>query len=167
MFGERVWEQEHMIRYALRCGRDHTFESWFASAEAYDRLRRGGLVSCPVCGSDAVEKAMMAPDVRPSKARAMTSVPPPASEDVSGEPDTSLAEPVSELEAKLEKLRRHVEENSDYVGHGFASEARRMHDGEIPHRSIYGEAGGDEARKLFEDGVPVAPLPFIPSRKAN
>ncbi len=125
------------------------------------------MVSCPVCGSDAVEKAMMAPDVRPSKARTKTPMPLPAPGDAPRERGASLTEPVSELEAKLEKMRRHVEENSDYVGHGFASEARRMHDGEIPHRSIYGEAGRDEARKLFEDGVPVAPLPFIPSRKAN
>ena len=49
----------------------------------------------------------------------------------------------------------------------FASEARKMHDGDIPHRAIYGEAKSDEAKKLIEDGVPVAPLPFIPQRKTN
>ncbi len=49
----------------------------------------------------------------------------------------------------------------------FAAEARRIHAGDAPERSIYGEAKPDEARKLIEDGVPVAPLPFIPPRKTN
>ena len=42
-----------------------------------------------------------------------------------------------------------------------------MHDGDIPERAIYGEARIDEARKLAEDGIPVAPLPFMPNRKSN
>ena len=42
-----------------------------------------------------------------------------------------------------------------------------MHNGEAPERAIYGEARLDEAKKLLEDGVPVAPLPFLPNRKAN
>ena len=63
--------------------------------------------------------------------------------------------------------RGHVEENSDYVGKEFASEARKIHLGEAPERAIYGEAKLDEAKSLIEDGVPVAPLPFVPSRKTN
>ncbi len=152
-----------MIRYALKCGQNHEFESWFATAEAFDKLRSSGMISCPVCDSDQIEKAMMAPGVRPSRAKAQPSGP----ETVSQESQVSLKEPMSELEANLAKLRQHVEKNSDYVGLSFAKEARKMHDGEIPHRSIYGEAHRDEARKLVEDGVPVAPLPFLPSRKAN
>ena len=65
------------------------------------------------------------------------------------------------------ELKRKVQENSEYVGSDFATEARKIHDGDAPERSIYGEAEPEEARKLVEDGVPVAPLPFIPSRKTN
>ena len=64
-------------------------------------------------------------------------------------------------------LRKHVEETSDYVGESFATTARKMHEGEIPHRSIYGEAKVEDARKLVEDGIPVAPLPFRVSRKLS
>ncbi len=157
-----------MIRYALKCCQDHEFESWFASAEAFDKLRSTGMVACPVCSSDKVEKAMMTPGVRPSRTKARPSAPESSTqESVSENGPASLREPMSELEANLAKLRQHVEKNSDYVGLSFAKEARRMHDGEIPQRSIYGEARRDEAKKLFEDGVPVAPLPFIPTRKAN
>ena len=64
-------------------------------------------------------------------------------------------------------MRRHVEENSDYVGLSFAAEARKIHEGEAPERNIWGEAKPDEAKALIEDGIPVAPLPFLPKRQAN
>ena len=64
-------------------------------------------------------------------------------------------------------MRKQVEKNSDYVGMKFAEEARAMHNGDAPERSIYGEAQLDEAKSLIDDGVPVAPLPFRPQRKMN
>jgi hypothetical protein len=67
----------------------------------------------------------------------------------------------------LARLREEVETKSDYVGLRFAAEARAIHEGRAPERSIYGEARPDEARALIEDGVPVAPLPFIPKARAN
>lgn len=146
-----------MIRYTLKCSSDHRFESWFASAEAFDKLHGAGLVACPDCGGSDVAKTLMAPGVR--TARAETGTPPAAAPALRSDP--------SPLEQKLVALRKHVEATSDYVGVQFATEARRMHDGEIPHRPIYGEAKPKEARQLIEDGVPVAPLPFLPSRKSN
>ena len=146
-----------MIRFNLKCAQSHDFESWFASGEAFDALRSNGQVECPICGSHDVEKAIMAPRVRPARSSAVA----PA------ESKGALSKPGTEVEAELANLRDHVEKNSDYVGMSFASEARKMHDGDIPHRAIYGEAKSDEAKKLIEDGVPVAPLPFIPQRKTN
>lgn len=83
--------------------------------------------------------------------------------------DTSsdLAKPPSEVEAALAQMRETVEKNATYVGGNFASEALAQHLGEQPDRPIWGEANREEAKRLIEDGVPVAPLPFIPSRKAN
>ena len=52
-----------MIQYALKCADGHSFESWFQSAEAFDRLAGSGLLQCAVCGGDQVEKAMMTPRV--------------------------------------------------------------------------------------------------------
>lgn len=137
-----------MIRFALRCDRDHGFESWFASGAAYDSLRAASQVECPVCGSRAVDKALMAPAVATPEA-------PPAKT-----PEAALAE-------RLAAWRKHVEDNSDYVGVEFAREARAIHDGEAPDRPIWGEAKPDEAKALIEDGVPVAPLPFIPRARTN
>jgi hypothetical protein len=136
-----------MIQYALACDTDHHFDSWFQSSAAFDTLVGAGHVTCPVCGSAKVAKSLMAPAVRVSK--------------------TALTTPEGERETALAALRAKVEASSDYVGMNFVAEARAMHDGEAPERSIYGEARADEAIKLLEDGIPVAPLPFMPTRKAN
>lgn len=141
-----------MIKFTLKCGQEHRFESWFQSSEAFDKLLYAGMVSCSVCGDTDVEKAIMAPRVLDSKSQA-------ESKALSASDDPS--------EKALAALRKQVEENSEYVGMNFAREARDMHEGISPERAIYGEAKPEEARKLIQDGVPVAPLPFLPSRKTN
>ena len=149
-----------MIRYSLKCGQAHEFESWFPSAESYDSQRAAGHVTCAICGSAHVEKLLMAPAVRPARTAAAT---PPAAQPAR----PSLSQPQTAREEALAALRAQVEANSEYVGMNFVTEARAMHDGTAPERAIYGEARPDEAKKLIEDGVPVAPLPFLPKRKAN
>ena len=146
-----------MIRYALRCDNSHAFESWFRSAAGFDQLVGAGQIACPDCGSKAVVKALMAPSVagEPAPAPRPDAATPP------------LSTPANPREAALAELRKRVEEKSEYVGMNFVTEARRIHDGDAPERSIYGEARPEEARQLIEDGVPVAPLPFMPVGKLN
>ncbi|MTH76732.1 DUF1178 family protein [Paracoccus aestuariivivens] len=138
-----------MIRYNLRCENDHHFDGWFRSSEGFDTLKKAGQVTCTQCGSVSVEKALMAPGVATSEAK------------------RDLHTPRNPQEKALEDLRRQVEENSDYVGMSFAAEARAMHDGSAPTRAIHGEAKLEDARKLLEDGIPVAPLPFRSRQRAN
>lgn len=157
-----------MINYTLKCANDHRFDSWFQSAAAFDKLKAAGMVACAVCGDTNVEKAMMAPRVRPArsaaaKPQAPTTAPAPETASAPG----PLSQPASPAEQALKELRDHVEANSDYVGKDFASEARAMHDGDAPERPIYGEAKVEEAKALIDDGVPVAPLPFNIGRKTN
>ncbi|MBD3805136.1 MAG: DUF1178 family protein, partial [Thioclava sp.] len=82
-------------------------------------------------------------------------------------PERPLSEPQSEAEKAFAAMRRHIEENSDYVGMNFASEARAMHAGETEARAIHGEAKLEEAREMLEEGLPVLPLPFLTRRKTN
>ncbi|MGL5008851.1 MAG: DUF1178 family protein, partial [Paracoccaceae bacterium] len=82
-------------------------------------------------------------------------------------PPMRITTPRDTKEHALAALRAKVEAESDYVGPNFAAEARAIHAGDAPERAIYGEARFEEAKALIEDGVPVAPLPFIPTRKAN
>lgn len=149
-----------MIRFTLQCARDHRFDSWFQSSEAYEKLAVAGMVTCAVCGSGDVQKAVMAPTVRAARDVETEKVP----QDTKRGP---LSAPASPAEQALADLRRHVEQNSEYVGMNFAREARAIHGGNAPDRPIYGEARPEEARALIEDGVPVAPLPFRPGRKSN
>lgn len=165
-----------MISFSLRCANDHRFDSWFQSGDAFEKLRTAGLVSCAICGETDVQKAVMAPRVRPARA-ASDQVPDRAPHQASGQASDqtpapsakppSLRDPGSPAEQALSALRRKIQENSEYVGPDFAREARAMHDGDTPERPIYGEAKPDDARRLIEDGIPVLPLPFLPGRKTN
>jgi hypothetical protein len=157
-----------MIRYALKCGEGHGFESWFASASAYDRLEASGHLSCPVCGGSKVEKALMAPALSASGPQMPAQAPQAADVAVPDlPPGLAPGDDVAALARQIEALRREVEGKSDYVGMEFAARARAMHLGDEPERPIYGEARPDEARALIEEGVPVAPLPFIPRARSN
>jgi len=142
-----------MIRYTLTCAEGHRFESWFQSADAFDTLSGAGMVSCSLCGSCDVTKALMAPALKAGQTEPVK--------------DAKLGAPATEVERAIAELKRRIESESDYVGLRFAEEAREMHDGLIPMRTIHGEARPDEARRLIEDGIPIAPLPFLPARKTN
>lgn len=138
-----------MIRYSLICADDHQFDSWFKSSADFDALVDAGHVTCAICGTTDVARALMTPSVSAKREAADLSLPENATEDA------------------LATMRKTVEDNSDYVGQNFAQEARDMHDGTAPERSIYGEAKLEDAKKLIDDGVPVMPLPFMPKRKTN
>ena len=155
-----------MIRYALRCERDHTFESWFQSSSAFDSQVKRKLVACPVCESTKVEKAIMAPQVVSQRGRetahAPAAVPEPQPEVAAPGAQPLVMAQERELRAKLRELRDHIVKNADNVGERFPNEARKMHYGEIDHRPIYGEASPEEARALIDEGVEVSPLPVLP-----
>jgi hypothetical protein len=155
-----------MIHYNLRCERGHSFESWFQSSSAYDSQVRRKLVTCPVCGSAKVEKAIMAPQIASKKGRDIAAPAPepaaPVSETATPASTPLLLAQERELRAKLKELRDHIVKTADNVGDRFPNEARKMHYGDIEHRPIYGEASPDEARALIEEGVEVSPLPVLP-----
>jgi hypothetical protein len=157
-----------MIRYALCCAKGHSFESWFQSSAAYDKQAKQKLVGCPVCGSTKVEKEIMSPRLagtRKGKRALVPSAPQTPENAGSGDernPVAMVSPQERELRQKLTELREHLTRNADYVGQKFPEEARKMHYGEIDHRSIYGEASPDEAKKLHEEGIEFHPLPVLP-----
>jgi hypothetical protein len=159
-----------MIRYALVCERQHDFESWFQNSSAYDKQVKRGLVTCPVCGSAKVEKAIMAP--RLGRSDRVIDVPQPAaaaapapSAETPPAPVAMVSPQERELRSKLKELRDHLIKNAENVGRKFPEEARKMHYGEIEHRSIYGEASPQEAKELHEEGIEFHPLPVLPEER--
>ena len=156
-----------MIRYNLVCHKRHEFESWFQDSAAYDKQAKRGLVSCPLCGSAKVEKAIMAPRLArkdkstPIVAPAAEAVPAPAAP----APVAMISPQEKEFRAKLKELRDHLTANADNVGRKFPEEARKMHYGEIEHRSIFGEASPQDAKELHEEGIAFHPLPVLPDER--
>jgi hypothetical protein len=142
-----------MIRYALVCDRDHGFEAWFSTSDAYDDQAAGGLVECPLCASRIVRKQIMSPAVAGASKR--DTVPPQGD----GPSQAVMMEAMG-------RLRQHVEDTFDYVGDSFAKEARDIHEGRSEERGIYGEASPKEIESLNRDGVKVAPLPPPPPKKS-
>ena len=163
-----------MIRYSLACDRAHTFDSWFQSSAAYDRQAKLGMVACPVCNSVKVEKTIMAPRItgarkraggQPSEVPAPVPAPAAAPAEQTPAPVAMMSPQEREFRKKLKELRQHLVQNADYVGHRFSEEARKMHYGEIEHRSMYGEASPEQARELHEEGIEFHPLPVLPDER--
>jgi hypothetical protein len=137
-----------MIRYALICDRDHEFEGWFGASADFDDQAARGLLACPLCASVHVKKQIMAPAVTGARAPR--------------DPRINAM-----MTAAMGEMRRHVEENFDYVGDRFAKEARLMHEGASEVRGIFGEATPTEVKALVADGVPIAPLPPAAPKKTE
>jgi hypothetical protein len=144
-----------MIKYSLSCEKAHSFESWFPNSDSYDVQARRGLIACPECGSARVSKAIMAPAIVGGEKRQPRQEGPAA-------PVALLDERQQRLREVARQLRQEIMANSDDVGMKFPEEARAIHEGEAPARSIRGQATAEEARALIEDGVGVLPLPFLP-----
>ena len=157
-----------MIRYSLVCDKGHDFESWFADSTAYDKQAKRKLVACPHCGSAKVDKAIMAPRLAGSKTgKAPVEAPPveapaAAPEPAAPAPVAMLSPQERELRSKLKELRDHLTKNADNVGKKFPEQARKMHYGEVEHRTIYGEASPEDAKALAEEGIEFHPLPILP-----
>ena len=136
-----------MIRYDLICEFQHEFEGWFSSSADYDEQAKAGLLSCPVCATHSVEKAIMAPAVktaRKSEAREINAA--------------------KAMAAMAAKIRTEIGKNCENVGTDFAEEARAIHYGEKPKRGIYGSTTPKESDELKEEGIEAHALPdiFVP-----
>lgn len=150
-----------MIVFDLRCSPNgHVFEAWFGSSDDYESQRSRGLVQCPLCGAEAVEKAVMAPRVGAKGNQAPAPAPapgrPPAMQDIV----SSNPAEVKTMLATMAAMQKKMLESADYVGTRFADEARAIHLGETEARPIYGKATDAETRSLAEEGIEVAALPF-------
>jgi len=161
-----------MIHYQLECDSAHAFDGWFKDAASFDRQAEMGLITCPVCDSVKVRRALMTPALgRGSRHRQEVPVAPVAAPApghatlpaVAPPPPGALAGPdmPDKLRSLLQRLRSEVEKHCDYVGSGFAEEARRIHYGESEARGIYGETTPSEAEALADEGIEFGVVPWL------
>ncbi len=156
-----------MIVFDLCCDNGHVFEGWFGSSDDFAEQKASGLMICPACGSDAVEKAPMAPSV--GKKGSQLRVERPAASTAEAEPTDVPIAPVSNGEmpaevkeaiSKLADAQAKALKNSKWVGRKFAEESRKIHYGEGDAKAIHGEATREEAAELIDEGIAIAPLPL-------
>jgi hypothetical protein len=138
-----------VIVFDLRCADGcAVFEGWFDSGSDFEQQSKRGLVQCPYCLTDRVEKAPMAPRVGRSE---------------------GMPSEAKDMLAALAAAQAKMLSTSEWVGTDLPETARAMHLGEMEPRAVHGQASADEARSLMEEGVPVLPLPLpvVPPDQVN
>jgi len=138
-----------MIKYDLKCDLSHPFEGWFSSSLDYEKQAMNGLLTCPICGNDRVERAIVAPSIKRYSIKT----------DLNKKNISYLAE--SEFKTKLRTFNKEIEKQTIDVGENFAEEARMIYKGEKQTKAIRGTATIKEEKKLKEEGVPYIKLPWI------
>ena len=138
-----------MIKYSLRCSDGHNFEAWFSSSKAYEDQTQDSLVLCPLCDSREIKKNIMSPSIGKKGNKSNTN------------------NDVKKIEVMMNKVRKHVEKNYEYVGKKFPEEARAMHYEEKESKDIYGESSIEEAKELIEEGIDIHPIPGINKKTKN
>lgn len=149
-----------MIVFDLKCTQNHVFEVWFQNSQVFESQREAAQIICPYCGDTKIEKAIMAPNISvgghvESRAAGAETTPPTA-----GQSAVTPFPMAPDYRKMLESFREIVARNCDYVGAGFAEEARKIHYGEAEQRGIYGEATPEESRDLNEEGIAFFQLPL-------
>jgi len=138
-----------MIKYSLRCSDGHNFEAWFSSSKAYEDQTQDSLVLCPLCDSREIKKNIMSPNIGKKGNK------------------SNINNDVKKIEVMMNKVRKHVEKNYEYVGKKFPEEARAMHYEEKESKDIYGESSIEEAKELIEEGIDIHPIPGINKKTKN
>ena len=132
-----------MIKYQLRCRCNYEFEGWFPDSKEYKKQKNKGMIQCPMCDSTAVDKAIMAPNVKRSKTEKQ-----PEDYMVMGE----------SAEVILRRLNKKIKKDFQDVGKNFAKEARKAHKGKRDQK-FYGTTTKEETNKLLDEGIDLFAVP--------
>ena len=137
-----------MIKYKLHCTDCHLkFDSWFASSNEYEKLKKKKLLSCHNCDSVKVEKTIMAPQLINSKSK--------RSEKIN-------LEKYNKVKKTIISYQKFIKDNFKYVGDNFAYEARSIHyNDKKKSKAIYGTASQDDLKELKEEGIDTQLIPWI------
>ncbi len=142
----------------LQCRLGHVFEGWFASEDDYQGQKQRGLMQCPLCADDHIEKRLSAPRLNLGHRDVSDPLNEPGPTAAPSVPVPHATVESTALQTAWMSLARKIVANTEDVGRHFAQEARRMHHGEVPERGIRGQATPDEAVQLLEEGIAVLPL---------
>ena len=163
-----------MIKYQLICDKSHEFEGWFGNSATFESQQESGLLTCPVCGSADVRRALMAPNLASPKTRKtdLAEQQPSAQPEPQPQPQApqqasaalpqAAARKMQELMSEMRALQTRIREECRDVGNDFAEEARKIHYGEVEPEGIYGQATAEEREALDEEGIEIMDMPWLP-----
>ena len=141
-----------MIKYKLNCKNcELSFDSWFASSQEFEKLKKKNYLNCYNCGSKKIEKTLMAPKII-NKSKL----------DDSNQNFLKF----NKIEKKIREYQKFIKKNFDYVGKNFAYEARSIHyNQKKKDKGIYGTASKQEIKELKEEGIGTEIIPWIEDKK--
>ena len=137
-----------MIKYKLFCKEcELKFDSWFASSNEYERLKKKKLLNCHNCNSFKVEKTIMAPQLINNKSKT----------------DKKIDfEKYNKVKKTIIGYQKFIKENFKYVGDNFAYEARSIHyNSKKKAKGIYGSASKEDIKELKDEGIDTQIIPWI------
>ena len=98
-----------MIVFELICKDcSFLFEGWFDNSKEYDNQNKKNFINCPSCNGSKIKKSLMAPNLN-KKSNSRKNI------------NTSKA-----VINKIDKFKKVIEKNYDYVGDSFTEEAKKI-----------------------------------------
>ena len=140
-----------MIKYKLKCKKCKLlFDSWFATSQEYEKLRKKNYLSCHKCVSTKVEKTLMAPKLL----------------NKSWKKNINLEnQKYQKINKKIMEYQKFIKKNFEYVGENFAYEARSIHyNNKKKDKGIYGTASREEIKDLKDEGIDAEIIPWIENK---
>tara|TARA_Y100001935_G_scaffold102092_1_gene84811 strand:- start:77 stop:493 length:417 start_codon:yes stop_codon:yes gene_type:complete len=133
-----------MIKYKLLCKECNlSFDSWFASSDEYEKLKKKKILNCHNCDSTKVEKTLMAPKLMLEN---------------SHKKDPKF----NKVHKKIKEYQKFIKKNFNFVGENFAYEARSIHyNNKKNNKGIYGTASIEEIKELKDEGIDTEMIPWI------
>ena len=136
-----------MIKYILKCHKEHEFESWFSDSEEFEKLNKRGLLECIYCSSQNIKKSIMAPMISNSQ--------------IKDQKNLKINSELKNEKYNLLKLREFIEKNFEYVGRDFSKKAREIYYDKKSKKAIYGTTSQEERDELAEEGIDLMSIPWV------
>ena len=136
-----------MIKYILKCHKEHEFESWFSDSEEFEKLNKRGLLECIYCSSQKIKKSIMAPMISNSQ--------------IKDQKNLKITSELKNEKYNLLKLREFIEKNFEYVGRDFSKKAREIYYDKKSKKAIYGTTSQEERDELAEEGIDLMSIPWV------
>ena len=136
-----------MIKYNLKCNKNHEFESWFADSNEFEKLNEKKLLECIYCSSKKITKSIMSPMVSGIK---------------NNKNELIELNTIQQKEKNnLIKIRKYIENNFENVGKNFSNKVREIYYDKKSKKAIYGTTTAEEREELADEGIDLLSIPWV------